>query len=218
MAIKISATLELGKTFEAQFQDGAMKEIRKVLKRSFPRIQKGISKALRSVIRNRIMDSPEYGSIIGGTLRGELGLPDGMNRITGIIDQWVESVAVKVGLGSGKKLGIVSVHMIKSDWGDVLSLSESVLTYTNRKGKSISLEWLRWLLLEGDRSIIAEYDFSPSNQGRTGLGIMIKRRGGWKVPSEFSGTSNDNFATRSFEGIEKDIEIIIRQEITKGIK
>ena len=47
---------------------------------------------------------------------------------------------------------------------------------------------------------------------------MIKSRGGWKVPAQFAGVANDNFVTRSFEGIAKDIEIIISQEITKGIK
>lgn len=213
-----SARISLGKDFEDRFREGATKEIRKVLAKSYPRIQKGVLRELRDNLRYRITNSPEYESIIGGSLRGELGLPDGFGRISRIIDQWVDSIRVRVLVGTGKKLGSVTIGMINSDYSDVLGLPEAVLSYTNRRGKTISLEWLKWLLKEGESTIISEYDFSPSRKGRTGLGVMIQKRGGWKVPSQFSGVDKDNFVTRSFEGVSKDIEIIIRQELTKGIK
>lgn len=216
MGINISASLLLGNDFENKFRENAVKEIRKVLLRSYPRIQKGVLKSLRAIARERIIDSPEYNSMIGGTLRGELGLPDGMSRITRIIEQWILNIRVTVNTGSGRSLGYISISMIESTYGDVLDLPESVLRYTNRKGKSVSLDWLKWLLTEGGSTIVSEYEFSPSSKGRTGLGVMIKSRGGWKVPAQFAGVANDNFVTRSFEGITKDIEIIIRREITKG--
>ena len=214
----ISASLRLGSDFQKSFEEGAIKEIQKVLTRSYSKIQNGVLKSLRTIVRERIMESPEYNSIVGGTLKGELGLPDGISRITAIIEAWVLSIRVKVKAGSGKSLGSLSIQMIDSSYSDVLGLAESVLRYTNRKGKSVSLDWLKWLLTEGGSTIVSEYEFTPSSRGRTGLGVMIKSRGGWKVPAQFAGVANDNFVTRSFEGIAKDIEIIISQEITKGIK
>lgn len=218
MGSYVSARLLLDSNFEDQFREGSSKEIRKVLSRSYPRVQKGILRSLRDNLRYRITNSPEYESITGGSLRGELGLPDGVGRISRVIDQWVDGIRVRVSIGTGKILGTITIGMINSDYSDVLGLPDAVLSYTNSKGKTVSLDWLKWLLREGEGTIISEYDFSPSNKGRTGLGVMIKRRGGWKVPSQFAGVDDDNFVTRSFEGIAKDIEIIIRQELTKGIK
>ena len=40
---------------------------------------------------------------------------------------------------------------------------------------------------------------------------MVERRGGWKIPAQLAGTESDNFATRSLEGIQGEIETIIRQ-------
>tara|TARA_R100001377_G_scaffold85340_1_gene71728 strand:+ start:3255 stop:3908 length:654 start_codon:yes stop_codon:yes gene_type:complete len=216
--VNISARLHLSNDFENKFKENATKEVRKVLLRSYPRIQKGVLRSLRVIVRERIMDSPEYNSMIGGTLRGELGLPDGMSRITRIIEAWVLNIRVKIIQGSSKSLGSLSISMIESTYSDVLGLPEAVLRYTNRKGKSVNLDWLKWLLTEGGSTIVSEYEFTPSSRGRTGLGVMIKSRGGWKVPAQFAGVSTDNFVTRSFEGITKDIEIILRREITKGIK
>ena len=44
---------------------------------------------------------------------------------------------------------------------------------------------------------------------------MVKRRGGWKVPAAIAGTENDNFATRALSEIQDNIDIIVRQELTK---
>ena len=147
MGINISASLLLGNDFENKFRENAVKEIRKVLLRSYPRIQKGVLKSLRAIARERIIDSPEYNSMIGGTLRGELGLPDGLNRISRVIDEWILNIRVTVNNSTGRSLGSISISMIESTYADVLGLGESVLTYTNSKGKSVSLDWLKWLLI-----------------------------------------------------------------------
>ena len=55
--------------------------------------------------------------------------------------------------------------------------------------------------------------------GRTGMGIMIKRESSaWSVPKAYAGTFNNNFATRALEGMQDEIDILIRREITKAIK
>mgnify|MGYP003646261604 FL=1 len=101
-----------------------------------------------------------------------------------------------------------------------MSSAAAEFTAQNKRGQGTPLEWLKWLLLEGDRVIVANYRFEPSNKGtsRTGEGIMIKTRGGgWNVPPQFAGVDNDNFATRALEGIQDTIDYFVRQEITKGL-
>lgn len=218
MTDKLFLSLQLEQNFLANAQKAVTNEVKKAIRKSLPKIQKTMTKALRLLVRQRLVNTPEYQSIVGGTLRGELGLPDGQRRITTIIEQWIDNIGVNVSTRAGAFLGSLSIHMIDSDYSDVLGLPEAELRYTNKAGQTKELQWLKWLLLEGDRVIVSDFDFAPSRQGRTGLGIMVKRRGGWKVPSQFAGTSRDNFVTRAFDGIEDDIEIIIRQELTKGIK
>ena len=98
-------------------------------------------------------------------------------------------------------------------------MGEAVLTYSSRKGAK-ALEWLRWLLKEGNAVIVSQYDFAfkSTRSSRTGLGIMVKKRGGgWKVPSQYAGTDDDNFATRALADIAGDIDIVVRRELTKVI-
>jgi hypothetical protein len=77
-------------------------------------------------------------------------------------------------------------------------------------------KWLRWLLLESNSIIVAGYEFKASNAGRTGLGIMVKSRGGWQIPTQHAGTATDNFATRSLSDIKKTIDQVMDAEIKRG--
>ena len=121
---------------------------------------------------------------------------------------------------TGAGLGSITIGILKSGYEDVLALPAAEFNYTNKKGRSNTLQWLRWLLLEGSQVIIADFDFREQTRGsRTGMGIMVKRRGGgWSVPANLSGLEHDNFATRALQEIEADIDLIIRQELTKVIK
>ena len=212
---QITARIELDKDFEAQFKRNILKEIHSKLNKVFPVAIGQIKEKLEEVVRIRIMSSPEYAGITGGRFRGELGLPDGAARIDAIIERWVESIFVKYTKGKAGSLGSIDIGILQSDWADVLAMGEATLTYASRKG-SKSLEWLRWLLKEGRAVIVSNYEFVPEpKNSRTGLGIMVKGRGGWKIPSQFAGTDIDNFATRALDGIAKDIDEVVRRELTK---
>lgn len=210
-----TARIGLAQNFSAQFHKDILKEINNKLSVVLPAAVNSIKRNLGEMVRARIMASPEYAAIVGGRLRGELGLPDGLARISAIIEKWAESISVRYLKGAHGSLGLIDIGILQSDWEDVLAMGEAVLTYTSRKG-SKSLEWLRWLLKEGRAVIVSSYEFVPKTKGsRTGLGIMIKRGGGWKVPAQYMGTEGDNFATRALANIVSDIDIIVRRELTR---
>ena len=210
-----SARIELDQDFETKFKKDVLNEIHSKFNKVFQAAVNSISDKLGETVRLRIMSSPEYAGITGGRFRGELGLPDGAARINAIIDRWVESIFVKYTKGTGGSLGSIEIGILQSDWADVLAMGEATLTYTSRKGSN-SLEWLRWLLQEGRAVIVSNYEFVPqSKSSRTGLGIMVKGRGGWKIPAQFAGTDMDNFVTRALDGIAQDIDEIVRRELTK---
>lgn len=211
--------LELDKNFRAKFNADVQKEVKKQLISSIPASIKRIKKRIQEDVTQRLYGSSVYGSLVNGTLEAEFGITDGPSRIADIIDLWVSSIEVRFDPSAGS-LGGISIGIFRSGWGDVLSSAAAEFTAQNKKGQGTTLQWLKWLLLEGDRVIVANYKFEPSNKGssRTGEGIMIRTRGGgWGVPPQFAGVENDNFATRALEGIQDTIDYFVRQEITKGL-
>lgn len=214
--MKVHARIALESGFSSQFQHSVVKEITKNVKRKAERIKSIVTDQVRKAVREALVSTPEYQSILQGKLKAELGIPQSDARIITIIDTWVNNISVKVKTGTTPLL-LIDIGIIKDDYGDVLSLPQAQYTYRSKHGQG-EIPWLRWLLLEGDKRIITKYEFSSNPRGsRTGMGIMIRKsRGSWQVPPEFSGTSVDNFATRALGNIEAVIDRIVEQAV-KGV-
>ena len=214
----VIATIKLESNFSPKFKTYVLKEISKKVKLKVPKIKTTITDSLRKVVREVLIATPEYQSILQGKLKAELGIPESDSRIMSVIDTWVNNIEVKVTAGTNPLL-LIDIGIIKEDYSDVLSLPEAQYIYKSSRSQG-EIPWLQWLLLEGDKRIINRYEFSNNTRGsRTGMGIMIsKERGFWQVPPEFSGTSTDNFATRAFDNIESVIDKIVEQAIKGALK
>ncbi len=186
-----------------------------LLFRKAPKIQIDIRKLVEDAIRRQ----PEYKSLLGGELQSELGVPHTKPRLDQIVRIIVDSIEVKV-----KKLknvgdiieGGLEIDFVKSNFKDLTELP--VASYVTDKG--VKIEWLRWLLLEGDKIIVRSYTIGidPKDYARTGLGeIMIpsyKKAGGWRVPPEFSGTAEDNFITRALIEVSHEINRLMERSLS----
>jgi len=209
--VNLSIRLESG--FQSYFQKEIDKEINKRLLASINNITESIEIALQNLVRIKLEQAPEVNSLAGGKLRYQFGLVDGASRIANIIDMWAEAIEVRYVKGAGK-FGGISISMVDNDYSKALSMPEADFVTENGS----NLEWLRWLLLEGDTRIVNNYKFQPGRRGRAGGGIMISRQSSsWGVPSAFVGTASNNFATRALEGLHDEIDVIVRREITKVI-
>lgn len=210
-------SLKMSSGWEAKFRKDAKREISLYLGKHLPRAISSAEVLIKELVMSSLEASSAYSSISSGKLRFQLGLPDGNQRIGSIVEAWVSGIEVRFIAGVGS-FGSISIGIIKDDFQDVLSLPQSHLTYTNSKGQTKDLEWLRWLLTEGTSQIVTEYRYSTKTRkrGRAGGGIMIKGGGAfWRVPGEFVGTENDNFATRALLGIENKIDSIMRMTLGK---
>ena len=159
--------------------------------------------------------------MVGGELQAELGVPDSATRLSGILDIWLNSMKISkrtIRPVGGKISGGITINMIKEDYSDVLGTSESF--YTTSKGQQIP--WLDWLLLAGDRTIVADYIFTEDisfGKSRTGLGLMRHQRAGrWHVPREFAGTAKNNFVTRALSPLQDKVINIMQKEVAKRLK
>jgi hypothetical protein len=175
----------------------------------FASLQNDIS----SLIIKYITDQPEYSSLLGGQLQYEFGIPDPESRLSEILDTIKSGAIVKnkpISIKGDELIGGIKIQMIKKDFGDLLSLGAS--SFTTEKGDK--LNWLQWLLLEGDSVIISDhiFIFGPNSTSRTGLGIMKEISGGfWRVPPEYSGTITNNWITRAIDNASVEIEAIIQK-------
>jgi hypothetical protein len=217
--MELPARIKLESGFAGEFSKNVIKEIAKRVKGKAQVIKSTITDELRKSVRQSLVSTPEYRSILQGKLRGELGIPEPDTRIIAVIDTWVNNISVEVKASKNPFL-LIDIGIIKDDYQDVLSLPQAAYTYKGRDGQAI-IPWLKWLLLEGDKRIITKYEFTSeiTRNSRTGMGIMIrKQRGAWQVPPEFSGTSVDNFATRALGDIESVIDDIVERAVKGSLQ
>lgn len=145
---------------------------------------------LAALVSRHLVASPEYAALLGGRLRGELGL----TRPQETLDEIVAAIAGAASVRSGPDH--LTVSLLRVDLREVLAVPSA--SFVSEGGHRI--DWLEWLLTRGDEIIITDHAFQPGREkgSRTGLGVM-QRSGVWRVPPEFSGTPQDNWLTRALE-------------------
>jgi hypothetical protein len=204
--------IESNKEIAQKINQALLPQINKYIDNIYSKVKNTIPE----IVAQSITSQPEYISLISGKLKGEFGLPDAQTRIDQILN------TIKNGANITKKPTIIKNNkvsggivfkMILSDFQDLLSLGEA--SFVTEKG--IKLDWLRWLLIEGDSAIIGNYQFvaGASPYSRTGLGIMREFGGAfWRVPPEFSGSIRNNWITRAIDAASSTIE----QQLSSFIK
>ena len=169
----------------------------KTLKRN----RKKIFTNIKALIPSWISSQPEMQSIqaegVAFSLASQFGIKSGTSAavVAAIANSVTESLQIELTDISNKTLsGGLVIYIQPSNFANLLSLSEGFVNT-----RSDSLHWLDWLLIQGDKTIVSGYNYTPSDEGRSGGGVMIGG-GGWRVPPEFSGTIQDNFVTRALSG------------------
>lgn len=166
-----------------------------------------ISNRIKQVAKGWILEQPEIQSLGAGTinsLAGQFGIPEGgaISVIQSIAISVENSISIKFIPYNNNLRGGFEINIQPSTFDNLLSLPQGHVLYENG-----DLHWLDWLLKQGDRIIVANYQYSPeSGLGRSGLGNMVTG-GIFRVPPEFSGTEKDNFITRALIGPNQEKEI-----------
>lgn len=164
------------------------------------RKQNQIINSCKSLVTGWISAQPEIQSLESstlGSLAGQFGLYAGSgSAATNVISLAIrDSIRVNFKKFSPKLEGGFEVNFQPADFTNILNLPQSVVNY-----KDGVLPWLDWLLLRGNSIIVVNYHYNAvTGLGRSGLGNMIDG-GSFRVPPQFSGTSDNNFITRALVG------------------
>lgn len=175
-----------------------------------------IKSELPAIVSSAILNRPEYISLVSGNLRLEFGIPNANAKIATIINNWIDNISYmlyKPKLTGSRIKASISVEAIKSDFSDVLQMSEAKV---NDALRGYELPWLEWLLLDGSKIIVPKHDvvFGPNPRSRTGGAVMKISSGGWKVPSEYAGTFSDNWITRAIDDSSPLIEKLLEKALS----
>jgi len=206
---------------------------------STPTIAKKILKAIAEEFNNRMLNrmpnieyqihnltiqhikaTDTYDSLVNGELAAHFGLPSASRQ--GMVDSIVDRVANSIRIdfkpirqfGKGFR-GETTINILVRDFSDVLNLTDAFVS--TEKGQL--LPWLNWLLIQGDRLIISEYDINlVPGKGRSNMAVMIKdNAAAWRVPPQYAGTVANNWLTRAFKNNSKQyfdgIANILRREL-----
>lgn len=210
---------------ERALQAGALQAIAQHLTQALsPAYQAAVQSRAAQEALTRIRVSPEYASLHGGVLQAQLGLVAPTTQVEGVLQGLADGCRCDVvppRVAGASLTGSVVVGILREDLSDVLSRPEA--SFVSENGHDV--EWLRWLLTEGDRLIIADYGFLPASRmrpeavakfSRTRLGIM-RKKGTWGVPAEFAGSRGANWLTRALNLFEQVLGKILVEELQRRL-
>lgn len=171
-----------------------------------------MKETIPNIVVDNIINQPEYSALISGNLQYELGITNPASRVSEIIATIRSGSIISIKspkVISNKISASIKLQMIQKDFSDLLSIGSS--SFTTEKGSQI--DWLRWLLLEGDSVIISNYNFilGANEASRTGGGIMRQLNGGsWRIPPEYAGNINNNWITRGLDSATSQIDQFLK--------
>lgn len=189
-------------------------------------IDKSLSKTINTIlpkIKTLLIDAlraePEYQSLIGGQLKLEFGIPNS-SSIDAIVEKLANTLEIEKIPLTIKNTGLsggFSLTALKTDNMDGLIADEAAMVIDTERG--YSLPWLQWLLYEGNKPIVRNYEvsFGPNKNSRTGQAIMVTSKNNWRVPPAFAGTSSHNWTTRAVDRIQDQIPVMIQKMIEDNL-
>jgi len=188
---------------QAKVNKAFAEEINKVLFKE----KNNLLQKCKQISTQSILLQPEVQSLNSSradSLAGQFGITTSQaialpNAIAAAIEASISVTFIKYNF---KLAGGIEVNFQPKDFRNLLDLPIGHTIYNGG-----DLHWMSWLLEQGDKVIIVGYSYDPTTGlGRSGLGTMTSG-GFFRVPPQFSGTTENNFVTRALVGSEQEKEI-----------
>lgn len=194
------------KQLERLLNKAVAQEVQQFFRKVKPQIEDGS----RQYIAEAIQASPEWQSLLQNgsgeriSLREHFGIVNPAPVLSKIVKSVQDGVKVEPLPPSGNILGGFIVRILPMDYAAELQVEGAKYTSTNAKGVSYDIPWLKWLLVGGAGILVVESQIIADREragSRTGRAVMVtptkKPSQGWRVPTEFAGTAENNWLTRA---------------------
>lgn len=184
---------------------------KKIKELSFEMKLQKLRDKLADFLYNKCITSEIYASLSGGILRAEFGLDD--YEVSNLNNVVIDIIALTTRIETSNGAIKIIINFIDDDFD---ANKTGTYLYTNRKGESIKIDWLRWLLFEGINTVVPKSAiYLKPGRGRSEMAIMItpKSGGSYSVDEQFSGTDVDNWITRMVKWNKAEIIKIIKDTL-----
>jgi hypothetical protein len=197
---------------EKQFKAEMLKEIKRIVNNSIPRIQAELNLRLPALLKKHF--TADVQPITGNDFYA-LGVPTINDDLVSIIDAASNSFEVKIAPANLLK---INIGILEKSHQHLLNLPEAYFKYSSAKGSGV-LQWLRWILLEGGNTVVDGYEVNYTNSrfSRTG-GALMNKGSFFQVPDNLQGVAGDNILTRAIQNINADLEKLVKQVLNNSIK
>lgn len=192
-------------------------------------IYKPIITEIRTIFKEEIEKDAVWQSLKTGELQSHMGLYPNDVKPDAILDIWLASIDARfqkfTKKGNTWKAGL-SLSLIEDDFNDVLAApAAEYISQTKKQNGNLSagylIPWLRWLLIEGDRIVVRNYDINLKLTGRgqvsssrSGKALMFVKKGaGYRLPPQYTGTINNNFVKDALNRIDSRIQDLITDNV-----
>jgi hypothetical protein len=112
--------------------------------------------------------------------------------------------------------GGINIGILIKDYSDILEMSEAHIITE----KGFNINWLEWVLIEGDAIQFMDYHMEYGPYGRSGKGHMIKNTdgsvsltGSWRLQEPLRGSVSDNWLTQALLNNKTEIEKLIETSL-----
>lgn len=170
---------------------------------------------IKDIVLESIRQQDEYMSLKAGPLRNILGIesPSSVDAILQTLEDIV--IVVKKPATSGSSIGAnITINMVPNGFDNLISSPGA--SYTSEGGFQVN--WLEWLLLRGNDSVVIGYRYSPQDSpfSRTGHGIMVKNESSiFTVPG--GGTVDNNWITRGIDAALPQIQAYMDKMVEQSL-
>lgn len=194
-----------------------LRAVIEALQNTFERAINDAVRKIGDVVYTALTTAPEYNAMLpGGELYGEIGNPDIEKDLNIIINTLINNIGldatIKPLTENGNEIsGYLELDLLGGGYDKILSLREA--WFITEKG--VPLPWLDWMLLGRNTVMIRGWHFvdTAHDTSRTGFGWM--KWGGDFTLSNYAGTEDDNWITRSLTTIQDTLEKSIESEFSK---
>ena len=219
----------------SDFEKKLLAELRKITSAYISNVIKKIRPKLRSIIAYHLINSPEYDALTD--LRGKLRLDLGIENPETIISQLIDYISNQINFlkkdPTATSLGGMTLYLLRREGLEGL-INSPLGSYTSKGGE---IPWLKWLLTEGTSTIIQDYEVryydKAQKNSRSRFALMVQPTKlpsraryskfydsggnftgvkGFSIDSEYAGTEDDNWITRSFSRAIPSINELIEKE------
>lgn len=215
MTLKFSLTLL---DIDSEIRSSILSEMKIVLDKALSSTVKSIEPKIKSLFKTALQNEPEYSSLINGELRKEFGI-ENTNNVDIAINNIVNSIdlsIVKISMGNFGLTGGMQINIVPKDLAGIIDHNSAFVIDTER---GYSLPWLEWLLTRGGQIIVRNFEikYGANPRSRSGDAVMISSGSNWRVPSQFTGTSSNNWITRALSTIEDKILKLLESELKASL-